>query len=71
MAEARNFAIVTSPVARAALSRLFKPHLPETPVLSFLEIPGRQAGRGVRGRRRQRQGAAAPRSGARSAGHTA
>ncbi len=39
MAEARNFAIVTSPVARAALSRLFKPHLPETPVLSFLEIP--------------------------------
>ncbi|RXR29875.1 flagellar biosynthesis protein FlhA [Sphingobium fluviale] len=39
MAEARNFAIVTSPVARAALARLFKPHLPETPVLSFLEIP--------------------------------
>ena len=39
MAQARNFAIVTSPVARRALSRLFKPHLPETPVLSFLEIP--------------------------------
>lgn len=39
MAQARNFAIVTSPVARPALSRLFKPHLPETPVLSFLEIP--------------------------------
>jgi len=39
LAEARNFAIVTSPLARAALSRLFKPHLPETPVLSFLEIP--------------------------------
>lgn len=39
MAEARNFAIVTSPLARAALARLFKPHLPETPVLSFLEIP--------------------------------
>lgn len=39
MAEARNFAIVTSPVARRALARLFKPHLPETPVLSFLEIP--------------------------------
>ncbi|HEX7874551.1 MAG TPA: flagellar biosynthesis protein FlhA [Sphingobium sp.] len=39
MAEARNFAIVTSPMARRALSRLFKPHLPETPVLSFLEIP--------------------------------
>ncbi|MCE7796050.1 flagellar biosynthesis protein FlhA [Sphingobium sufflavum] len=39
MAEARSFAIVTSPVARRALSRLFRPHLPETPVLSFLEIP--------------------------------
>ncbi|HEX7853618.1 MAG TPA: flagellar biosynthesis protein FlhA [Sphingobium sp.] len=39
MAEARSFAIVTSPQARRALSRLFKPHLPETPVLSFLEIP--------------------------------
>lgn len=39
MAEARNFAIVTSPLARRALARLFKPHLPETPVLSFLEIP--------------------------------
>ncbi|MBB5985271.1 flagellar biosynthesis protein FlhA [Sphingobium sp. B1D3A] len=39
LAQARNFAIVTSPVARRALARLFKPHLPETPVLSFLEIP--------------------------------
>jgi flagellar biosynthesis protein FlhA len=39
MAEARSFAIVTSPLARRALARLFKPHLPETPVLSFLEIP--------------------------------
>jgi len=39
MAEARSFAIVTSPQARRPLSRLFKPHLPETPVLSFLEIP--------------------------------
>tara|TARA_R110000782_G_scaffold78276_9_gene155738 strand:- start:171191 stop:173323 length:2133 start_codon:yes stop_codon:yes gene_type:complete len=39
LADARNFAIVTSPVARRALARLFKPHLPETPVLSFLEIP--------------------------------
>ena len=39
MAEARSFAIVTSPLARRALSRLFRPHLPETPVLSFLEIP--------------------------------
>jgi len=39
MAQARSFAIVTSPVARRALARLFKPHLPDTPVLSFLEIP--------------------------------
>ncbi|HWJ69327.1 MAG TPA: flagellar biosynthesis protein FlhA [Sphingobium sp.] len=39
MAQARSFAIVTSPVARRALSRLFRPHLPDTPVLSFLEIP--------------------------------
>ena len=44
MGQARPFAIVTSPVARRALSRLFKPHLPETPVLSFLEIPD---GKGV------------------------
>jgi len=39
LGQARAFAIVTSPVARRALMRLFKPHLPETPVLSFLEIP--------------------------------
>jgi flagellar biosynthesis protein FlhA len=44
MGQARNFAIVTSPIARRALARLFKPHLPETPVLSFLEIPD---GKGV------------------------
>ena len=43
LAQARNFAIVTSPVARRALARLFKPHLPETPVLSFLEIPDGKA----------------------------
>jgi len=36
---ARGFAIVTSPAARAPLARLLRPHLPETPVLSFLEIP--------------------------------
>ncbi|MDO6416561.1 flagellar biosynthesis protein FlhA [Sphingomonas sp. BIUV-7] len=36
---ASRFAIVTSPLARRALARLLKPHLPETPVLSFLEIP--------------------------------
>jgi len=44
LGQARNFAIVTSPIARRALARLFKPHLPETPVLSFLEIPD---GKGV------------------------
>ncbi|MBB3982428.1 flagellar biosynthesis protein FlhA [Sphingobium fontiphilum] len=43
LAQARNFAIVTSPIARRALARLFKPHLPETPVLSFLEIPDGKA----------------------------
>ncbi|CAN5446383.1 flagellar biosynthesis protein FlhA [soil metagenome] len=43
MGEARSFAIVTSPMARRALMRLFKPHLPETPVLSFLEIPDGKA----------------------------
>ncbi|MGE4321517.1 MAG: flagellar biosynthesis protein FlhA [Sphingobium sp.] len=44
LGQARSFAIVTSPAARRALARLFKPHLPETPVLSFLEIPD---GKGV------------------------
>ncbi|MGE0774705.1 MAG: FHIPEP family type III secretion protein, partial [Sphingomonadaceae bacterium] len=39
MAQAARFAIVTSPIARRALSRLLKPHLPDVPVLSFLEIP--------------------------------
>ena len=40
---ATRFAIVTSPLARRALGRLLKPHLPETPVLSFLEIPDGKA----------------------------
>jgi flagellar biosynthesis protein FlhA len=40
---ARNFAVVTSPAARAPLARLLRPHLPETPVLSFLEIPDAKA----------------------------
>ncbi|MDB5713249.1 MAG: flhA [Sphingomonadales bacterium] len=39
MASARSFAVITSPLARASLSRLLRPHLPETMVLSFLEIP--------------------------------
>jgi flagellar biosynthesis protein FlhA len=37
--QAMRFAIVTSPVARRALARLLRPHLPDVPVLSFLEIP--------------------------------
>ena len=37
--QARRFAIVTSPIARRPLARLLKPHLPETAVMSFLEIP--------------------------------
>ncbi len=37
--EGRRFALVTSPLARRALSRLLSPHLPDVPVLSFLEIP--------------------------------
>jgi len=40
---ATRFAVVTSPIARRALARLLKPHLPETPVLSFLEIPDGKA----------------------------
>jgi flagellar biosynthesis protein FlhA len=37
--EARRFAVVTSPIARRALSRLLAPHLSDVPVMSFLEIP--------------------------------
>ena len=37
--QARQFAIVTSPIARRALARLLKPHVADAPVLSFLEIP--------------------------------
>jgi flagellar biosynthesis protein FlhA len=39
LAEARKVALVTSPVARRALARLLAPHIPDVPVLSFLEIP--------------------------------
>ena len=39
LAVARNFAVITAPATRAPLARLLRPHLPETPVLSFLEIP--------------------------------
>ncbi|SFS12853.1 flagellar biosynthesis protein FlhA [Sphingomonas jatrophae] len=44
MAEARRFAVVTSPAARRPLARLLRPHLADAPVLSFLEIPD---GKGV------------------------
>jgi flagellar biosynthesis protein FlhA len=39
LAEARKISLVTSPIARRALARLLAPHLPDVPVLSFLEIP--------------------------------
>jgi flagellar biosynthesis protein FlhA len=40
---ATRFALVTSPVARRPIARLLKPHLPETPIMSFLEIPDGKA----------------------------
>jgi len=42
-ATATRFALVTSPLARRAVARLLRPHLPETPILSFLEIPDGKA----------------------------
>jgi flagellar biosynthesis protein FlhA len=39
LSEGRRFAVVTSPIARRALSRLLAPHIPDVPVLSLLEIP--------------------------------
>ena len=43
VAEARAFAIVTSPICRAAVSRLVRTQLSDVPVLSFLEIPAARA----------------------------
>ena len=43
MDAATRFTLVTSPVARRPLARLLKPHLPETPIMSFLEIPDGKA----------------------------
>jgi flagellar biosynthesis protein FlhA len=43
LGEGRRFALVTSPMARRALSRLLGPHLPDVPVFSFLEIPDGKA----------------------------
>ena len=40
---ARSFAVVTSPACRPAISRLLRAHLPDVPVLSFLEIPETKA----------------------------
>ena len=40
---ARSFAVITSPICRPALSRLLRAHLPEVPVLSFMEIPETKA----------------------------
>jgi flagellar biosynthesis protein FlhA len=40
---ARSFAIVTSPVCRAAVARLLRAQLADVPVLSFLEIPETKA----------------------------
>ncbi len=36
---ARSFAVITSPVCRAAVARLLRAQLADVPVLSFLEIP--------------------------------
>ncbi|MDQ8757176.1 flagellar biosynthesis protein FlhA [Sphingosinicella sp. LHD-64] len=41
--QGRRFAVVTSPIARRALARLLAPHVPDAPVLSFLEIPDGKA----------------------------
>ncbi|MEH6758255.1 MAG: flagellar biosynthesis protein FlhA [Parasphingorhabdus sp.] len=43
MAQARRFAIVTSPTARRTLLKLLKPRFPEAPVLSFEELPDDKA----------------------------
>ena len=40
---ARSFAIITSPVCRAAVARLLRAQLADVPVLSFLEIPETKA----------------------------
>jgi flagellar biosynthesis protein FlhA len=43
LSTATRFALVTSPLARRPVARLLKPHLPETPIMSFLEIPDGKA----------------------------
>lgn len=39
MLEQRNYALVTSPMARKPLADLLRPRFPDTPVLSFRELP--------------------------------
>ena len=39
MLAARTFAVVTTPICRASVSRLLRSQLPDVPVLSFLEVP--------------------------------
>lgn len=39
MLEQRNYALVTSPAARKPLANLLRPRFPDTPVLSFRELP--------------------------------
>ncbi|MFN3472948.1 MAG: flagellar biosynthesis protein FlhA [Blastomonas sp.] len=39
MMEQRNYALVTSPMARKPLADLLRPRFPDTPVLSFRELP--------------------------------
>ncbi|GGB52416.1 flagellar biosynthesis protein FlhA [Blastomonas aquatica] len=39
MLEQRNYALVTSPLARKPLADLLRPRFPDTPVLSFRELP--------------------------------
>ena len=43
MLEQRSYALVTSPLARKALADLLRPRFPDTPVLSFRELPDDKA----------------------------
>jgi flagellar biosynthesis protein FlhA len=43
MLEQRNYALVTSPLARKPLADLLRPRFPDTPVLSFRELPDDKA----------------------------
>ena len=43
IAEAKPFALVVQPAARVAIRKLVKTCLPDTPVLSFFEVPEEKA----------------------------